>query len=39
MKKEKLKLADLKIKSFVTSSNASLANKAKEKNGGYTWVG
>ena len=39
MKKAKLKLQDLKVKSFTTSSNKSLTNKSKGSDGGYTWVG
>jgi len=39
MKKAKLKLENLKVKSFITSSNKTLASKSKGSDGGYTWVG
>lgn len=39
MKKSKLKLNCLKVKSFMTSSEATLKQKAKGTDGGYTWVG
>ena len=39
MKKAKLKLEDLKVKSFITSSNKALNSKTKGTDGGYTWVG
>jgi len=39
MKKAKLKLEDLKVKSFITSSNKALINKSTGNDGGYTWVG
>ena len=39
MKKAKLKLQDLKVKSFITSSDKIVTNKSKSNDGGYTWVG
>lgn len=39
MKKSKLKLKGLKVKSFLTSSNSQITKKAKGTDGGYTWVG
>ena len=39
MKKEKLTLETLKVKSFVTSSKNTLTSKSKGNDGGYTWVG
>lgn len=39
MKKSKIKLQDIKVKSFITSSNTQVKNKSKDNNGGYTWVG
>ena len=39
MKKEKLKLENLKVKSFITSPKKALASKSKGNDGGYTWVG
>jgi hypothetical protein len=39
MEKAKIKLEDLKVKSFVTTSNSEVNSKAKNNDGGYTWVG
>ncbi len=39
MKKEKLKLENLKLKSFITSSKNTITSKSKGIDGGYTWVG
>lgn len=39
MKKSKLKLDRIKIKSFLTTSKSVLEKKAKGTDGGYTWVG
>jgi hypothetical protein len=39
MKKPKLKLESLKIKSFLTSSKSVIDQKSKGTDGGYTWVG
>ena len=39
MKKAKLKLEDLKVKSFIISNRETLNKKSKGGDGGYTWVG
>jgi len=39
MKKSKLKLDRLKVKSFMTNSESTLKQKSKGTDGGYTWVG
>ncbi len=39
MKKEKLKLSTLKVKSFTTSTKTEVQKKARNNDGGYTWVG
>jgi len=39
MKKSKIKLQDIQVKSFVTSSSTSKSKKLKGNDGGYTWVG
>lgn len=39
MKKEKLKLDNLKVKSFITSPKNAIADKKNGNDGGYTWVG
>lgn len=39
MKQQKIKLDLPKVKSFVTSSEKVLREKAKGHDGGYTWVG
>ena len=39
MKKAKLKLQDLKVTSYITSSTKTVAKKSKGNDGGYTWVG
>ncbi len=39
MKKEKLKLENLKVKSFIISPKKDLTCKANNQDGGYTWVG
>lgn len=39
MKKPKLKLNTLKVKSFTTSPKSTITQKAKGTDGGYTWVG
>jgi len=39
MKKSKLKLGRLKIKSFLTTPKNVLELKSKGTDGGYTWVG
>jgi len=39
MKKSKIKLETLKVKSFVTTSKSNTQSKAKANDGGYTWVG
>lgn len=39
MKKSKLKLERLTVKSFLTSSETELKKKSKGTDGGYTWVG
>ena len=39
MKKNKIKLQEIRVKSFVTSSMSSKAKKQKGNDGGYTWVG
>jgi len=39
MKKSKLKLKDIRVKSLVTSSSISKSKKLRGNDGGYTWVG
>jgi len=39
MKKTKLKLDRLKVKSFLISSKSKINEKTKGTDGGYTWVG
>jgi hypothetical protein len=39
MKKVKIKLNELKVKSFLTNSRAQLIDKSKGTDGGFTWVG
>ncbi|MFT5166686.1 MAG: hypothetical protein ACI8P3_001918 [Saprospiraceae bacterium] len=39
MKKSKLKLESLKVKSFLTSSKSVIDQRSKGADGGYTWVG
>ncbi len=39
MKKSKIKLQDIRVKSFVTSSSTNKSKKLKGNDGGYTWVG
>ena len=39
MKKAKLKLQDLQVKSFITSPAKTVTKKSKGNDGGYTWVG
>ncbi len=39
MKDKKLKIKNLRLKSFVTSPKIKMVNKIKRNDGGYTWVG
>jgi len=39
MKKEKIKIKSIKVKSFATTSSIGLKNKTQLNDGGYTWVG
>lgn len=39
MKDKKLKIKNLRLKSFITSPKIKLENKLKRNDGGYTWVG
>ena len=39
MNKNKLKIQDLRVKSFVTSSAVKVKSKLQRNDGGYTWVG
>ena len=39
MKKQKVKLSGLRVKSFITSTPSQIKAKAKKNGGGYTWVG
>jgi len=40
MEKTKIKLQDIRVERFVTSTtNTQGKNKSEDNNGGYTWVG
>jgi len=39
MKKQKIKLTDLRIKSTVTTNTNDTKSKTQKYGGGYTWVG
>ena len=39
MKKRKIKLQDIRVKSLVTSSSTNKTKQLKGNDGGYTWVG
>lgn len=35
----KLEITGIKVKSFITSEEKTIAVRATQKDGGYTWVG
>lgn len=39
MKRSKLKLESLKVKSFTTNTKSDFEKKSRGTDGGYTWVG
>jgi len=39
MKKLKVKLPNLRVKSMTTSTPRQIKAKSQDKDGGYTWVG
>ena len=39
MKKDKIKIKNIKVKSFATTNSIRLQGKTQLNDGGYTWVG